>query len=152
MSANVAQLKPPDPDDDTLIDTSIPHILVPPDEYTLTYVRHQKFLYMGRQPKCLVVFRIMDYGPHFERRVPCFYRVRKFTKDGRLVAGPRSRLVRDLQSCGIVSKRQDRLGVGWLGGLLVKGKVSTVSKDGDGDSLCEASQYSVVVKLLGAAP
>ena len=151
MSA-VIQMKPRQPDDDTVIDNTIPHVLVPPGEYTLTYVRHQKFLYMGRQPKCLVVFRIMDFGQYFEQAIPCFYRVRKFNKDGRLVAGPRSRLVRDLQACGIAGKRRDRLGVSWLGGLLVKGRVGTVGKDGDGDELPVASQYSVVTKLIGPAP
>ena len=150
MSA-VIQMKPRDPDDDMVIDNTIPHILVPPGEYTLTYVRHQKFLYMGRQPKCLVVFKVMDFGAYFEQAIPCFYRVRKFTKDGRLVAGPRSRLVRDLQTCGIVGTRKDRLGVGWLAGLLVKGRVGTVGKDGDGEELHEASRYSVVTKLIGSA-
>ena len=150
MAANVARSRPP-PDDDTQIEQSVPHVLIPPGDYTLTYIDHQRFLYMGRQPKCLVVFKVMDYGPHFEQAVPCFYRVRKFTKDGRLVAGPRSRLVRDLQMCGIAGKRKDRLGVGWLAGLLVKGRVNTVGKDGDGEELHEASRYSVVTKLLGAA-
>jgi hypothetical protein len=95
-----------------------------------------------------VTFKILDMGPYFETQVWAFYRL-KGVSGKRPAAGRRSRLVRDLQRAGLQVKRSDRLPIGRLRGLILKGRVRTVDKDGDGDPLPEEAKYSVLDKILG---
>ncbi len=69
--------------------------LIPEGIYQLAYVYHSTFLFMGRQPKVAIFFRIVDPGDYFGIALTAYYNVIKFIGNRGKSGGFGSRRVRE---------------------------------------------------------
>ncbi len=145
MSAEIKHFPDQLPDDDL--------VLVPDGEYQLSYRFHTTWLYMGRIPKVVVVFRIADYGEHFDKPILRYYNPSKIfgkpRKNGVFSAGWRSCLMWDYAKCFGKPARKDRIPMGRFKDHLIRGKTRTVTHNKDQKRYPDGLTYSVVCELLG---
>ena len=139
-----------DKDDDGIVEDDLQ--LIPDGIYTVAYLFHETTLYKG-DPKVVVHLSIVDdedwSGLVFRR----FYNVRSFAgkpkRFGGFRAGGCSKVVRQYR--GLFKKekhRRDRISLRRLEGRLIRARFRTTKIDGDGQSLPEASWYSVIDELI----
>jgi len=145
MRSKVSHITDYLPDDDL--------VLVPESEYQLAYLNHVTWLYMGRIPKVVVTFQIMDYGEHHLKQVSAYYNPKKLIgkprRKGRFSAGWRSKFMMDYVTCFGRPTRKDEIVMNKFQEVIVKGKVRTVTHNRDQRKYPEGLQYSVVNELLG---
>lgn len=127
--------------------------LIPEGDYQMTYARHSTYLFMGRQPKVAVYFRIVEPGDYYELVLPAYYNVKEFIgkrgKSGRFRAAKKSNLARDY--CRVFPNdsfpRLDRLPMSNMASVLILGTVRTVQKDALQRDIPEAVRYSKVLTI-----
>jgi hypothetical protein len=121
--------------------------LMRPGLYTLAYVRHTLRNQFNRGV-LTAWFRVVDYGDHFEMLIPRYYNVQLRGKKSFRVK-PHSHLYREI--CELYGRRPrlDRLPLTAFQDVLLLGRVKTVTRDQQQESIPEAARYSVVDKILG---
>lgn len=132
--------------------------LIKPGRYKLAYIRHETAMLYGRAPKLVIWFRIVSFGPYFETVLPRWYNVKcligKPKKNGRFKVGHKSDFLREYVSCfedAFARKgRLDRISIRRFENAILKGEVTTVSKNSSGDNIPEPLRYSKISRLIGA--
>jgi hypothetical protein len=127
--------------------------LIPEGEYEMAYLYHTTWMFMGRQPKVVVYFAIIESGDHFQVVLPAYYNAIKLIgkrgKSGEFKVAKKSYLVRDF--CRALPKqplpRLDRIPLTILKSVIVRGAVVTVKKDFEQRDIPEAAQYSRVARI-----
>ena len=127
--------------------------LIPEGTYQMTYASHSTFMFMGRQPKVAIFFRIVDPGDYFGFEIPGYYNVLKLNgkrgKSGGFKVAKRSNLARDY--CRVFptepTPRLDRLPLSKMANVLIQGTVRTVIKDSSQREIPEAVRYSKVLTI-----
>ena len=127
--------------------------LIPEGIYQLAYVYHSTFLFMGRQPKVAIFFRIVDPGDYFGIALTAYYNVIKFIgnrgKSGGFKVAKRSSLARDY--CRVFptepTPRLDRLPLSKMSNVIIQGTVRTVEKDFNQREIPEAVRYSKILTI-----
>ena len=129
--------------------------LVPPGQYQLALENWSTVMLFGRAPKLVLQFKICDFGPHFELKLPRWYNVKKLKgkvgRNGRFTVGWSSDLVRDYARLIGMPARMDRINLDALRGLVAIGMVETVTRDRSQSVLPACCQYSVVRAMVGIA-
>src|SRR5690554_837537 len=128
--------------------------LIEPGVYSMTLEHWQTAVFFGRSQKVVMWFRVLEMGQAFGKVIPRYYNVKRLTtkpkRNGGFAAGRSSDLVREY--CLIHNKRPtrlDRVSLCHYQGVIVKGRVDTVSRDSRQSALPEAARYSVVKELVG---
>lgn len=128
-------------------------ILIPEGEYELSYRHHHTWLYMGRYPKLVILFRISSNGEHFDKPIFAYYNVRKINgqprKNGQFTVGWRSDFMMDYSICFGTPRRKDRIPMDRFRDHLVTGKLRTVTHNRNQKKYPEGLEYSVVGELTG---
>jgi hypothetical protein len=127
--------------------------LISEGKYELTYLYHTTWLFMGRQPKVVVYFAIMEPGEYFQVVLPAYYNAIKHIgrrcKYGNFKAAKKSNLVRDF--CRIFPTqplpRLDRIPMRKLESIVVLGTVVNVKKDFEQREIPKMAQYSRVAMI-----
>ena len=126
--------------------------LIPEGKYEMSYVSHTTWRFMGKQPKVVIYFSIVDPG-YIGVIVPAYYNVISTTgkpgKNGRFKTAKKSNLVRDFYSIfpNESPSRFDRLPLTNLKNVIVHGTVKTVKTGFDQRTIPEPIQYSVVRRI-----
>ena len=121
---------------------------VPPGRYTACVESAQTaILFGGRAQKVILTYRILDYGPCFEKRVRGYYAVRhivgKPRRNGRYSIGPRSRLIRDTAHMIDGRPPTDHFPIEKASKTIVEIELRIVTT-ADGKDLASSMQYVVV--------
>ena len=127
--------------------------LIPEGNYEMGYLYHTTWMFMGRQPKVVIYFAIIEPGDHFQVVLPAYYNAIKLIgrrcKYGGFKAAKKSNLVRDF--CRVFPTqplpRLDRISLTKLESIVVRGEVITVKKDFQQRDIPEVAQYSKVVRI-----
>ena len=127
--------------------------LIPEGIYEMAYQYHVTWKFMGRQPKVVIYFCIIELGDYFEIVLPAYYNVIKHVgkcgKSGGFKAAKKSYLVRDY--CSALPEyplpRLDRIPLSNLASVVVRGTVVTVKKGLDQRDIPEEAQYSRVATI-----
>jgi hypothetical protein len=127
--------------------------LIPEGKYEMAYASHHTWIFMGRQPKVVIRFCVIDPGEYFGVIIPAYYNVQrtigKRQRNGRFKASKRSNLVRDFYR--VFPKeplvRLDRLPLTKLNTTTVIATVHTVTRDFTQRDLPEVIQYSIVKSI-----
>ncbi len=110
-----------------------------------------KLFYFGRSPKVVLTFRILDHGPYFEKLVRGFYAVKKIKgkprRNGTFVAGPRSRLLRDISKLIDSRPPTDHIPASVIQAAVFEIEVRRVERAA-GEELAESMQYAVVDRII----
>ncbi|MDC0178332.1 hypothetical protein OAI75_00855 [Woeseiaceae bacterium] len=126
-------------------------VLVPPGEYQLAFMG-QETKYIFRSQKLYMHFRIVDFGPHFEKKVTRYYGVRiigKPRKSGRFKAGWHSDLMTEYVSLfGRLPKRTSEIPITPYKKHILLGRVETVTNNRVRRPYPELLHYSRVAELL----
>ncbi len=128
-------------------------ILVPDGLYTVSYVQHATWLYMGRYPKIVVTFSIQDFGEFNLNHLNAYYNAKQLKgkpkKGGHFSAGWKSAFMLDYATCFETPKRNDRISMCRFNSVLVQAKVRTVTHNRTQREYPEGMQYSVIDQLEG---
>lgn len=127
--------------------------LIKPDIYDMRFHFHQTSLMFGRAPKITLWFEIVEPG-HFGTTLPRYYNAQKLIgkprKKGAFKAGRRSDLL--LEYCTVFSDykpmRLDRIPLSKYSEVIVKGRVSTVTKNYKQRDIPKTLQYSIISEIL----
>ena len=127
--------------------------LIPEGSYEMSYLYHTTWRFMGRQPKVVAYFVIMEPGEYFQVVLPAYYNaiklIGKCCKNGGFKAAKKSYLVRDY--CRVFPTqplpRLDRIPLTRLESVIVRGTVVTVGKDFQQQDIPEPARYSRVVRI-----
>ncbi len=126
--------------------------LIPEGKYEMSYVGHSTWLFMGRQPKVVISFSIVDPG-YVGIILPAYYNAKhtigKRGRNGQFKAAKKGNLLRDFYSIfpNEPVTRLDRLPLTKLKNSLVQGTVATVKTGFDQREIPKPIQYSVVRKI-----
>ena len=128
-----------------------PHI--PPGIYQLAYLGHYTMFFI-KAPKVVLRFRVIDQGSCFGIELERFYNVKRLVgkkgKNGRFKVGSSSDLV--LEFCRVSTgriTRLDRLPLGTMKSVIIRGIVGTVETNRNQKTLPELMKYSKVKELIG---
>ena len=142
--SNVIVLPGVIPDDE--LDDDLP-IRIEPGEYSAVYLRHQG-LRVFQTPKVRADFKVLAVpGLTLSR----WYRVSDH-RAGRLRAGRKSDLVRELTAVLGTRIRTDRIPLASLKGLEILVEVKDVTHDYNQRSLHELNRYSSIARMIRRAP
>jgi len=126
--------------------------LVEPGLYELAFVEHRTLLLFGRQPKLRLDFRIVSLGKGNGATVCRWYNIKSFKgkkgRNGDFQCAPRSDFYKEY--CRLFNSllRRDRIPMTPFGKDIIIGEVGTVKRDHQQESHPEATQYSVIKKLI----
>ena len=127
-------------------------VIVPPGKYQLAFMGYET-KHIFRSQKLYMHFRILDYGPHFEKQVTRYYSVRiigKARKNGRFKAGWHSDLMMEYVSLfSRLPKRVSEIPITPYKQHILLGRVDTVTNNRARRPYPELLQYSRVAELLG---
>ena len=128
--------------------------LIPEKTYDLGFVSYSTYMMLGKSPKLIINFKIMEFGDYFGVTLSKYYGVQKLTskprKNGGFLVGRKSNFLRDFitlfpdQSV----KRLDRIPMTRFQEHVIKGRVKTVSKGFNQRDIPKPLQYSVIGELL----
>ena len=127
--------------------------LIPEGIYELGYVDYSTWVFMGRQPKVIIRFRVIDPGDYFGLVIPAYYNVTRIIgkrgRNGGFKGNKRSNLVRDFYRVfpNQVLTRLDRIPLSKLGTVVIRGSVETVKQGFDQRAIPEPVQYSIVRRI-----
>ena len=127
--------------------------LIPEGKYELAFVDYSTWIFLGKQPKAVIRFRIVDPGEYFGLIIPAYYNVERIIgkrgRNGRFKSTKRSNLVRDYYR--VFPKdplmRLDRIPLSKLKTIIVIGTVKTVTQDLNQREIPGVVQYSVVKSI-----
>jgi len=128
--------------------------LIPEGTYDIGYQNFSTSLMLGKNPKLVINFQIMNFGDQFGQIIPKYYGVKKLVgkpkKNGGFMVGRKSKFLREFLTLfpDQSVKRLDRIPMSRFQGVIIKGKVKTVVKGFDQRKIPEALQYSVIEDLL----
>jgi len=128
--------------------------LIPEKNYEFVFFDYSTKLMLGKNPKLVLRFKIMDFGDYFELILSKYYGVRKLVgkpgKYGGFLVGRKSKFLREFLTLfpDQSVKRLDRIPMSRFQGVIIKGKVKTVVKGFDQRKIPEPLQYSVIEDLL----
>ena len=111
-------------------------------------------LMMGKNPKLVINFQVMEYGDYFGLIIPKYYGVTRLTskpkKSGGFQVGRKSKFLREFLTLfpDQSVKRLDRFPMSRFQGVMIKGRVKTVTKSFNQRKIPESLQYSVIEELL----
>jgi len=148
-SDNVTEFPAPDTCDVTV--TGV-RPLIKPGEYQLTFLGHET-ISQFKTAKLALRFRVVSPGAAFNLELFRYYNIKAVAgkgrrKNGRFTVGPCSDFYREY--CMVFGRpvRRDRLSVSRYRNSIVIGEVDTVTRGHDQRELHEATQYSVIRRLL----
>ena len=124
------------------------YCLIEPGAYDLMYIRHGLFRF-GRILKLAIWFRVVSMGPAFEKTLPRFYNVKTVKKGGNFTVARHSAFMHEFLTLFPQRlKRNDRLPIkSNFRGVIISGKVRTVTKNQQQRPLNDVLQYSVLEQL-----
>jgi hypothetical protein len=128
--------------------------LIPEKIYDLGYLDYSTSLMMGKNPKLVIRFQIVEQGDSFGVVLSKYYGVSKLKgkpkKYGIFQVGRKSNFLRDFLTLfpDQSVKRLDRIPMTRFQGVIIKGQVKTVSKGYNQRKIPEPLQYSVIGDLL----
>jgi hypothetical protein len=142
----------PLPEADGVLDGARP-ALIPPDEYDLRYLHHETgMLFAGKAPKLSVWFKVVTLGPFLDEKIARHYNVKRLLgkpgKGGRFAVGWHSELMFDYARLFGLPRRADRLSLGELKGVVVRGAVRTVMRNWQQKARPDCLTYSVIDSLI----
>ena len=148
MSASTAEVIQLVPEHESPLDSERP-VLIKPGEYEVTLHKYWKGFMYGRAPKLILVFRILDHGPHFGRHLYRCYNIKGFTKRNEIIPkGWHSDYVREYSKLFSAPRKLRDVGIRPYKNKVFICKVRTVQKDYKQRPLPEDMQYSVIDELL----
>ena len=127
--------------------------LIPEGVYELGYVDHSTWMFMGRQPKVVIWFSVIDLGDYFGLVIPAYYNVDRFIgrrgRNGGFKARKKSNLVRDFYRVfpHHALTRLDRIPLSKFETVVIQGTVETVKQGYDQRAIPEPVQYSIVKRI-----
>jgi hypothetical protein len=127
--------------------------LIPPGEYDLHYLYHETaMMFVGKQPKLLLWFKVVTLGPFVDTKVARYYNVKRLLskpgKRGRFAIGWHCELMFDYARLFGLPRRADRLSLEALKGVVVRGKIRTVMRNWQQKPRPECLTYSVIDSLI----
>jgi hypothetical protein len=130
----------------------VPCAIVPPGIYRVAFKHWFTAAMFGRAKKLALVFRIVDYGQHFDVELRRWYNIQRFIgppgRNGGFKAGACSDLVREFAAlCGFMGRR-DRIPLSTYSKLVLVAEVGTVTSDSRQRELAAGAQYSVIQRLV----
>ena len=110
-----------------------------------------RLFFFGRSPKVVLTFRIVDFGPYFKKLVRGFYAVKSLNgkprHNGKFLAGPRSRLLRDIAKVITSRPPTDHIPMSLIESAILEISIRIVDRAG-GEDLPESMQYAVVDRIV----
>jgi len=128
--------------------------LVAPGTYDLRFKHWETLLMFGCAPKLALWFTIIEMGsPYFDQvQLARYYNVKRIMgkprKYGRFAVGPRSDALTEYGRLFSVKVRPDRIAFSRLEGVIVRGRVRTVTRASDQREIPECLRYSVLDELV----
>lgn len=139
--------QPADPAPDSIDDDNP---LIQAGEYDLLYLEYSAYKAWGNILKIRLKFRV-EGGRYAGVTLFRHYNVKAITEDKRITVGARSQLLKDYYRLFPDTpriKRLDRFSMRLFRGHVIRGKVTTVIKDWEGEELPHQLRYSKVGSLL----
>ena len=127
--------------------------LVPPGVYRVMFSHWWTGVLFGRSQKLALVFKIADFGDHFETEVRRWYNVKlrgRSGRNGRFSTGWGSDLLREYATIVGKRKRRDRIALTAYGEMIVLAEIATVDSNRLQEKLPEELHYSVIRRLIRA--
>ncbi len=128
--------------------------LIPEKLYDLGYVDFYTRMMMGKSPKLVIRFKILELGEHFGVVLSKYYGVNRLIgkpkKSGKYEVGRGSNFVRDFLTLfpDQPVKRFDQIPMSRFHGVIIKGTVRTVAKGYNQRLIPKPLQYSIIGDLL----
>ena len=128
--------------------------LIPERKYDLVLVDYSTALMLGKCPKLVLRFRVMEFGDYFGVVLSKYYGIKKLVgkpgKYGGFQVGRKSKFLREYLTLfpGQPVKRTDRISMSRFQGVIIRGEVKTVTRGFDQRKIPKPLQYSVVGELL----
>ena len=128
-------------------------ILVPDSVYTVSFVNHITWLYMGRFPKIVVTFAIQDIGDFYLGHLNGYYNAKRLQgkpkKGGQFSVSWKSDFMLDYSTCFATPLRNDRINMCRFKNVLVQVRTRTVTRNRTQRKYPEGMRYSVIDRLEG---
>jgi hypothetical protein len=125
---------------------------VPDGTYEVAYVSHEAIKgTFGAKLK--VVFRILDFGEHYEKKINSWYNIdddySPKGKNRKVKTKKGSKLTTDMLVLSNANHRKDRLTMNAFKNKIILVKTRLVIKDGRQKNLHQLQKYSVVDSIIG---
>jgi hypothetical protein len=128
-------------------------ILVTPGEYDFAFDYHETAYLFGRAPKLCCYFHIVTPGQFFEAQLCRYYNVKtlasKPRKGGAFKIGWKSDFLREYAILFGLPPRLDRVSTEAFKSKIIRGRVTSVSRDSKQRVIPESLRYSVISELVG---
>lgn len=126
--------------------------LIPPGTYRFRFLHHET-KQIFKHPKLYLWFSVIDFGDHFETRIPRYYGARRIIGapriHGRFAIGYKSDFLREFFTLFPARvDRLDRVPMSSFENCILVGRVRTVDKGHGQRAIPEQLQYSVIAELL----
>lgn len=123
--------------------------LVPKGTYTMSYKAHRLERRFDRDV-LEIWFAIQDFGKYFGTALPRYYSVERLKSRGHFRAKPNSNFTREY--CAIFDEKPQFKAspIARIETILVRGLVTTVTNDHEGEEIPAAAQYSRIAQLRKA--
>lgn len=127
---------------------------IPEKVYDLGYVGFSTWMMMGKSPKLVIRFKIVELGEHFGLILSKYYGVKRLIgkpkKSGKYQVGRNSNFVRDYLTLfpDQPAKRLDQIPMSRFHNVIIRGSVRTVTKGYNQRLIPKPLQYSVIGELL----
>ena len=128
--------------------------LIPEKVYDLGFIDYSTMLMMGKSPKLVMRFNVVEQGEYFGIVLSKYYGLKKLTtkpkKSGGFYAGRLSDFLRDYFTFfpDQFISRVDRIPMTRFKNVIVQGRVKTVTKGYNQRNIPDQLQYSVIGELL----
>lgn len=124
-------------------------VLMKPGAYDFVLASYWKGRLYGRSPKLALTFRVATQGPHYGKRITCWYNVKDITKRGEITPkGWTSDFVREYCKLFGAPPRLRDIGIRKFKNKVIRATVRTVTTDRKQRLLPECLHYSVIDELL----
>ncbi len=126
-------------------------ILIPDGEYTAAYLKHETWIYKGKQPKLTITFAIQDFGEFYLKSICAHYNLSRLKgkprRNGHFTTGWSSDFMFDYSNVFEAPTRKDRISMCRFRNVFVKVTTRTVTKNRDQREYPESLRYSVVDRM-----
>ena len=128
--------------------------LIPAKKYEFGLIDYATKLMLGKNPKLVLRFKVLDYGDQFGVILSKYYGVKKLAgkpgKYGGFIVGRKSNFLRDFLTLfpDQSVSRLDRIPMSRFQGVIITGQVRTVTKGSNQRRIPEPIQYSIIGDLL----
>lgn len=122
-------------------------VLVPEGTYRLAFQKSRVVTRFGRGSLELW-FRIVDYGPHFQKPLVRYYKIERQGKRSFSVS-PHAAYAREFAAVFRKAPPAGSQSIAWFRDVLVEARVRTVTTDSRQKPLPESARYSTIAELIG---